>query len=135
MNAIETGLYNALAGDTALIAELGSTAIYSRHAPQGAALPFVVFNHAGGGKENLTPSDMQNHVYLVKAVASQAQGAKKAGTLAGLVLSALHNTTLTVSGYTNFYTAAEEEVQLTETARDGTMIYHTGNYYRIRIDD
>jgi hypothetical protein len=51
------------------------------------------------------------------------------------VIDALHNATLTVSGYTNFHTAAEEEVQLTETARDGSFIYHTGHYFRIRIDD
>jgi len=135
MNVIEAGLYTALAADTALIAELGSTAIYSRHAPQGAAMPFVIFNHAGGGHENLTPSDTQSHVYLVKAVASEAQGAKKAGTIDALIIGALHKQALTVTGYTNFYMAAEEEVQLTETSGEGGFIYHTGHYYRIRIDD
>ena len=132
MNIIEAGLYSALAADTALVAELGATAIYNRHAPQGTSMPLVIFNHAGGGHENINPSGLQNHVYLVKAVAS---GSKAAGTLDALVLSALHGKALTVSGYTNFYMAAEQEVQLTETARDGTFIYHTGHTYRIRIDD
>lgn len=132
MNAIEAGLYTKLTSDTALIAELGATAIYNRHAPQGTSMPLVIFNHAGGGYENVNPSSLQNHVYLVKAVAT---GSKAAGTLDGLILSALHGQALTVSGYTNFYMAAEQEVQLTETARDGTFIYHTGHYYRIRIDD
>jgi len=132
MNAIETGLYSELAGSAALVTGLGGTAIYSRHAPQGTALPYVIFMHMGGGHENTNPSDLQNHVYLVKAV---AEGSKEAGTLHNLVLSVLHNATLTVSGYTNFYTALEDEVQMTEVTREGEMVYHTGGMYRIRIDD
>jgi len=131
MNAIETGLYSKLTGTAALTTALGGSYIYNRVAPQGQALPYVVFNHAGGGHENINPSDMQNHVYLVKVVAS---GSKAAGTINDLVIAALHNSTLTVTGYTNFWTALEEEVQLTETAPDGTHIFHTGGYYRIRID-
>lgn len=132
MNEIEAGLYTALSGDTALLSELGGdTAIYNRHAPQGVSRPYVVFFHAGGGKENITPSDLRNHVYMVKAVADES---KKAGTINGLVLDALHDATLTVSGFTNFYTAAEDEVQMTEVTREGDVIYHDGHYYRIRVD-
>lgn len=132
MNTLETGLYNALVGDAALVAELGGSFVYNQHAPQGQARPYVIFSHAGGGPENLTPSDLRNHVYLVKAI---AEGLKQAGDVDELVIDVLHGSELTVSGYTNFWMAREEEVQLAETARDGTTIYHRGGYYRIRIDD
>ena len=133
MNVIEAGLYTKLGADTALISELGGeTAVYNRHAPQGVSRPYVVFFHAGGGHENLNPSDLQNHVYLVKGV---SDGSKEAGTIDGLCKAALHKQTITVSGYTNFYTARENEVQTTEITREGVAVYHTGAYYRIRIDD
>ena len=132
MNAIETGLYTALTGGTALIAELGATAIYSRLAPQGTARPYIVFNHTGGGHENQTPSDLQNHLYLIKAV---ADGSKQAGTLDDLVIDLLHGGTLAVAGYTNIWMRREQEVQMTEPLRDGKVVYHTGGQYRIRIDD
>lgn len=131
MNAIETGIYSALSGDTAIYAALGATAVYNRAAPQGTARPYIVFFHAGGGHENINPSDMQNHLYMVKAVADTPMAA---GTIDGLITSALHKQTLTVEGYTNFWTAREQEVQITETAANGTIIDHTGAYYRIRID-
>lgn len=132
MNAIETGLYSTLTGGTALISELGATAIYSRHAPQGTARPYIIFMHAGGGHENINPSDLQNHLYLVKAV---ADGSKEAGTIDELVIDLLHGETLTVAGYTNIWMAREQEVQMTEPLRDGKVVYHCGGYYRIRIDD
>jgi Protein of unknown function (DUF3168) len=134
MNAIETSLYSKLTGTAALTTALGGAYIYNRVAPQGQAPPYVVFNHSGGGHENITKSDMQNHVYMVKVVTSGPQGSKLAGTINDLVIAALHNSTLTITGYTNFWTALEEEVQFTETAPDGTYIFHTGGYYRIRID-
>ena len=131
MNVLETGLYNKLVGDAALVAELGGSYVYNQHAPQAQARPYVIFFHAGGGHENLTPSDLQNHVYMVKAVADTRE---QAGDVDALIITALHNGALTVNGYTNFWMAREEEVQFAETARDGTMIYHRGGYYRIRID-
>ena len=132
MNAIELGLYTALTAGTALISELGATAIYSRNAPQGTARPYIVFMHTGGGHENQNPSDLQNHVYLVKGV---ADASKQAGTIDELVIDILHGGTLTVAGYTNIWMRREQEVQMTEPLRDGKVVYHCGGYYRIRIDD
>jgi len=131
VNGIETGLYSALLGDTAIYAELGGSEVYNRAAPQGTARPHIVFFHAGGGHENINPSDMQNHVYMVKTVADTA---KKAGDIDELIIDCLHNGELTVTGYTNFWMAREEEVQITETGPDGRLIFHTGGYYRVRID-
>ena len=133
MNAIETGLYAAL-NVSAITTKLGGSYIYDPVAPQGQARPYIIFMHTGGGHENLNPSDLQNHVYLVKGVADTK---KLAGEVHDLILAALHKQTLTVAAgaYINFWTAAEEEIRMTEVLDDGKTVFHTGAYYRIRIDD
>ena len=132
MNPIEAGLAAKLDAYGALTALLSSTtAIWNGAAPPGTALPYVVFFYTGGGLENINPSELHNLLYLVKAIADDAT---EAGVLQGHIRGALHNTTLTVSGYTNFYTACEDEVQLTEVSREGTLLFHRGYYVRIRID-
>lgn len=132
MNVIEAGLYSKLIADTALVAELGGSAVYNRHAPQDASRPYVVFFHSGGGHEQMSPSDLQNHVYMVKAVADES---KKAGTVDALCVACLNGATLAVSGYTNIWMGCEDEVQVTEITPTGDVIYHCGHYVRVRIDD
>jgi hypothetical protein len=132
MNAIEAGLYSKLSGTAAIITELANgTAIYNQLVPQDETLPYIVYNFAGGGLENINPSDLHNVVYAVKAVAGES---KAAGTLQGLIKTALHGAALTVSGYTNLYTAAETEINMVEMGASGKPIFHRGHYYRIRVD-
>jgi hypothetical protein len=133
MNAVEIGLYNALKANSTLTAALSATtAIYNTMAPQGTSMAYVVFNWAGGGLENINPSDLHNIVYNVRAVADDTA---EASTIQGYIKSALHKATLTVSGYTNFYTACEDEIQYAEETSDGQVIHHRGYAVRIRIDD
>lgn len=131
MNALDTAIYNKLNGTAALTTALGGSYIYQHTAPQGQALPYVIFFHAGGGQENVNPSDLQNHVYLVKAVAADLS---QAGSLDDNIRAALHQQTLTIAGYTNIYTARETTVRLAEVTGKGTFAYHAGAYYRIRLD-
>ena len=130
MNVIETGLYTAL-NVSAITTKLGGSYIYDPVAPPGQSRPYIIFTHAGGGHENVNPSDLQNHIYLVKGVANTK---KFAGEVQILILAALHKQTLTVSGYTNFWMAAEEEVRMVEVLDDGKTVFHCGSYYRVRID-
>ena len=133
MIEIREGLYSKLIGDTALISELGGdTAIYYGVAPQETARPYVVFFNAGGGPENIYPSDLTSEVYVVKAVADNLGGAL---TVDNACKTALHKQTLTVTGYTNIWTRRENELSLTEVSDDGTVIRHEGAYYRIRVDN
>jgi hypothetical protein len=132
VNALETGIYTALTGDSDLTTKLGGNYIYNQHAPQGQARPYVVFSHSGGGHENITPSELVNVVYLIQAI---SDGLKNAGEIDDLIKAVLHLGTLTVSGYTNFITLRENEMRMVETTREGKMIYHAGAYYRIRLDD
>lgn len=131
MNEIEAGLYSALSADTAIIGALGSTAIYNQIAPQTASVPYIVFGPGFGGKANISPGDLRNYVYPVKVVAAES---KVAGTLGELILDCLHQTTLTVDGFTNYHTQAEGQIQFVETGRDGRLIFHSGYDMRIRID-
>lgn len=130
MNALETALYSALSDDSALTTKLGGSYIYNLAAPQGQVVPYVIFAKAGGGDENLTPHRMRNYVYLLKGV---SDGLKEAGEILDLIDTVLEGTTLSVTGWTNFYCYRETDVSYTEVMRDGTLRFHNGAYYRIRI--
>ena len=133
MNATEIGLYNKLKGTAALTATLSTTtAIYNAVAPAGTSMAYVVFVYAGGGLENITPSELHNVVYMVKAVADDSA---EAATIQGHIKTALHGQTLKVGGYTNFYTACEDEISYVEQTREGALIHHRGYYVRVRVDD
>ncbi len=133
MNAIDTALFSTLSGGTALTSLLASnTSIYHIRAPNVATFPYVVFSLQGGGKENLTPSDMGNYVYFIRAYS--ATSAKSAGAIHDEIVKLLHNKTLTVTGYVNFSTSLEGEQELSEEEPNATPIYMSGGLYRIRID-
>lgn len=131
MIEIDQALYSKLSGGTALVTALGGTAIYAQEAPEGAALPFVVFNFAGGGREFINPSPLTNVVYYVTSyAATRAQ----AGTIAGLVDALLNGGSITVSGYTNFDTHGEEFLPIPVDHTNAAPVYGSGRVYRIRID-
>ena len=132
MNALKVGLYNALNGAAALTTALGGSYIYDKIAPQAQARPYVIFSFAGGGHENINPSELINVVFLVKAVSDNSS---EAGTIDGLIKTALHLQTLTVAGFTNIIMLRENEVDYAETVREGVNVFHGGALYRIRLDD
>jgi len=132
MNALEVGLYDAL-NVAAITAKLGGAYIYNQIAAQDQARPYVVFTQAGGGHENINPSELINLVYLVKGISDTS--ARHAGEIDDLIKAALHEQTLLVEGYTNFHTQREEGFRFAEVLPDGTTAYHAGGYYRIRLDD
>jgi hypothetical protein len=130
MNAVEAGLYTALTGGTALLSTLGGTAIYNGVAPRGVSVPYVVFSLASGIEENMTPTDSQRLVYLVKGVAATLV---QAGTIADQVNALLHDQELTVSGSVNFWTSRETIVRYTEVQETGRTLGHAGGEYLIRV--
>lgn len=132
MKSVEIGVMSALKGDSSLTTKLGGEYIYNTTAPPGQGFPYVIFQWAGGGPENITPSDMRDLTYLVKGVSDNQ---KEAAEIDELIEDVLHKGTLTVSGYTNLRTWRDNQIQLSEDASDGTLIFHRGAYYRIRIDD
>ena len=131
MNEVESGLYSKLAAGTALTALLGGTLIYNGLAPQGRALPFVLFNQQSGVSDNLTPTRSEDFLYQVKGLS--ASGMAAAGSIASAIDTLLHNTTLTVSGgWVNYSIRRERHIRYEET-ETGERICHAGAVYRIRI--
>jgi hypothetical protein len=68
---VEPGLYSALTtGAGTVVANLvGGTAaprIYDTQAPQGVAMPFVIFQYLGGGEENISPNRHFEVTYRVE---------------------------------------------------------------------
>jgi len=130
MNVLEEAIYDRLAGDSAITA-LVSTRIYRQAAPQDAVLPYLIYQLQGGGDENLTPTESTNHVYQVRAVSQVSND--EAGDIAQAVHDQLHKATITVTGWTNYWTAAISDIELVETDQSGVRRWHRGNMYRIRL--
>lgn len=129
--AVGSAIYSKLGAGTALTAELGGTLIYSDQAPDNAALPYVVFSYQAGGAENITPSDMHSDVWWVRGYAATRATANR---IHGHVYDLLHQGSLTISGYTNYWMVEESNILLTENPPDGVKVYATGGLYRIRTD-
>ena len=130
-NALNTAIYNQLSAGTALISALGGTALYYLQAPDNASQPFVVWSFQSGGDENLTANRTKNNILLVR---SFARSAAQAGTIDALVDERLHLQTLSVSGWTNFWTARETDISLIENLPNVEKSYMAGGLYRVRLD-
>lgn len=128
--AMGTAIYNKLKAGTALTAELGGTLIYESQAPDNAALPFVVYNHQGGGPENISPGNLQSDIWQVRGYAATRAAANR---IDGLVYDLLHKGSLTVTGYTNIWTVKEQNISMLENPPDGVKIYSAGGLYRVRL--
>ncbi len=127
---LETGLYNKL--NVAAVTDLATGGIWDTNAPKDTSYPYVIFQHSAGGDENLTKSRMRSVVYIVKAVSNVKN---TAADISEKIDDALHHQTLTVTGYTNFWTARQQDFRIGELTDNGIMIYHVGGFYRIRIGE
>lgn len=129
-NELNSAINSRLTGGTALVSALGGTAIYHGGAPDESALPYVVWNHQASNRDNWTPSESAQSVLYVRAYAATA---KKAGQIDDCVAD-LMKTNLTLTGWTNFWLAREEEFLLPEKDETGSTTWMCGAYYRIRLD-
>jgi hypothetical protein len=124
-NLLAAAIYGKLSGGS-----IGGTA-YRNQAPEGAALPYAVFSIQAGGPMNVTPSDLRDEVYFVRAYAATASAA---GTIDAAISGLLHKGTLTVTGYTNIRTVRELDLELVETQPNGAPVFMAGGLYRISLD-
>lgn len=132
MNAVDTALYGTLSAGTALTSQLaGTTSIYHGAAPRDSSLPYIIFSQSAGGDANDTPRRRKDLVYTIQAVSDASY--RTAGLIDAAVDDLLHGQTLTVSGWTNFWTMREQDIEYIETADDGRRIFHVGGMYRIRL--
>lgn len=129
--ALGSSIYGTLSAGTALTTALGGTSIYYQQAPDNKANPVVVWSYPASNLLNITASDMRTTLVFVRVYAdSPAQ----AGTIDGMIDALLDKKTLSVTGYTNWWTAREQDLSMVETPENGAPIYMCGGYYRVNID-
>lgn len=133
MNSLDTAIYSKLSAGTGLTSLLaGTTSIYHIHAPEGASYPYIVFNIQGGGPENITPSDMRTYVEFVRGYGTTAA---QVGSIDAQISSLLHQGSLTVSSYTNWWMIRETDLEDAYLQPNGKYVYMSGALYRIRLDN
>ncbi len=133
MNALETGIYSKLAAAMGLTALLATaTSFYLLEAPVGATAPYVEIGVQAGGDELREPQRFRDYVYRVKAVTEG--GMQAAGLIDDQIDAALHDATLTVSGWTCIMCAREGDIpSYAEYMPEGRIFWHKGGLYRIRL--
>ncbi len=134
MNILNAAIYNKLQGTSLITSQLsGTTSIYSVQAPDNASLPYIVYSIQGGGDENLDRHRTKNTVYFIRAYSQVSL--VQAGSIDAAVDTALHLQTISPSGWSNFWTAREEDLTAVENLESGEKIWMSGGLYRVRIED
>ena len=132
VTALETGLYNKLKASSGLITELGGTLIYNQLAPQSPGSKYVIFQWQGGGDENDTPTRSRSVLYTVFGVATTKA---TAATIDGLIDAALHDQTLTITGWANYQCVRETDINIIDPNSGMVPRYRCGAIYRISINE
>lgn len=131
IGALELALFTKL-NVAAVTTTAGATGgVHNRIAPQGTALPYVIFQWQAGGDENDHPDRSRNVIYTVKALALTDVAAETIDAACDVLL---HAGSLTVTGYNVFWLRREDDVAYQEVNAAGVPIYHSGGMYRIRIE-
>jgi hypothetical protein len=133
MNVLSSAIYSKLQGTAVTSLLAGTTSIYNQQAPDNATMPFIVFNLQGGGDENFDQHRTKNLVYFIRGY-SQVSAAQ-AGSIDTAIDAAMHLQTLTPTGWSNFWTAREEDLTAVENSPSGQKIWMAGGFYRIKIED
>jgi hypothetical protein len=125
--ALNTAIYSQLAGTYTT----AGTKVYYLQAPDNAALPYIVFDYVADLDENYTANRTKNDVLFIRAYGTTPA---QAGTIDAQIDGRLHAVTLSVSGYTNFWTRRENAYSLSESDASGRKTYMAGADYRVRLD-
>lgn len=133
VNALKTGLYNKLTGDATLMGLLASaTGVYDKQAPQGAALPYVIFQkQTGVPKYTMAGLAYDDSFFLVKAV-TDSPSAQSAGVIAERIDTVLQDATLSLSTGSLMVLRRQQDVEYAETT-DGRTYQHVGAMYLIGV--
>lgn len=131
VTALETALYSTLSTTSALTTELGGTFIYNKQAPQPAPNKYVIFQQQGGGDVNDTPIRHRNLVYTIFGIGLTQEAAAAIDTQ---IDTALHNGSLSITGWSNLWLAREGDVNLSEVDSGGVTRYRVGGLYRVLMD-
>ena len=133
MKFLNTAIYNRLNGATAVTSLLaGTTSVYALQAPEGATLPYIVWNVQGGGDVNDTSNRLKNLVVFIRAYATTNA---RAGSVDAAIDTALHFVPFTgVTGWTNIWLARETDLETVENPPTGSQVFMNGGLYRAYFD-
>ena len=135
MNALAAGIYSTLQGTTAITNLLaGTTSIYHLQAPEGAATPYVVFSLQGGGDTNDSPHRVKDLTMFIRAYATGSLGAATAGSIDDQIDTVLHNTPISISGWTNLWLTRETDLETVENDKTGQQTHMQGGFYRFVVE-
>jgi hypothetical protein len=133
MNAINSALYTRLQTTSAVTTLLsGTTAIYNQQAPEAATLPYIVFSTPSEIDDNDTQNRTKNILVSIRSYSGNS--AAQAGSIDNAIDTALHLIPLTVTGWSNFWMAREQGIELVENQPSGKQIYSMNADYRVRLD-
>lgn len=95
--ALRDAVHAALSADSALVALLGGTKIYDEP-PRGATMPYVTFGDTRVIDASTGDDEVEEH-QLVLHCWSRQGGRQEAQMIAGALLQALNDATLTLAGF------------------------------------
>ena len=93
-------------------------------------MPYVVFNHQGGGPDGINPSRLENNIWWIRAYSVTSM--LNASNIFDKVDTLLHKINISITGATTIWCQRETNITLVETASSGKPIYTCGGMYRIR---
>lgn len=132
--AVETAIYSQLtstAGTALWVAR-----VYAEQVPEGATLPYLLFFNVVGQDDNDMQKRALHFTYQVEVWAADQPngiaGLTQARQGAGYIDTAFHHQTLTVSGYTNYWTVCTGFIRSVENV-SGKQIYRRGREVEIRL--
>lgn len=132
--------FRAALTEDAAVAALAGTRIYEGLAPQGTALPYVLFSYHTGGDVQAQGSAgriLTRPVYLVKAL-TEGTDFGPADTLAAAVDGVVEDLDSLISIGSETYRVQVqgrlEPVRYLETVAGGSRYYHAGGLYRLIVD-
>lgn len=133
-NAINASLYSRLSGTalgTLLAGGTASPSVFFEQAPDGAALPYVVWLLPSELDDNTTSRRLKDVVVRAYAVAGAPA---QAGSIDATIDTMLHHVNLgTNGGYTNIRLQRENGYQLITTDSTGKRYYTSGADYRAEM--
>ena len=132
MNALNNAIYSRLQGTAITSLLSGTTAIYNQQAIEGAVLPYVVFSTVSEIDENMTQNRTKNTLVSIRSYSGSS--AAQAGSIDNAIDTAFHLVPLTVTGWSNFWMAKEQAIELVENQPSGKKIFSVNADYRIRLD-
>ncbi len=127
IGALNTAIYSTIGGT---VTNAG-TAVYYLTAPDNQALPYVIWDYVADQDENFDANRTKNSLVFIRAFAATPQAAE---AIDAQIDAKLHLQTLTVTGWTNFWTARENAYSSESTDQAGRRVYMSGAEYRIRND-